>query len=137
MEGGASSPSQAVQLLWQVAEELSRVAPIYLLRPSCAPWTGGVISLTAVVDRLKDLLPPTFEDLNTVRSAAHASLPGYALCTTLRNVGSALASPVCVTMLLNVQLHLMILEGVERHTRLHIRCRNLRSAWCPRMGSTD
>ena len=44
------------------------MAPIYLLRPSCVPWTGGVISLTAVVDRLKDLLPPTFEDLNTVRS---------------------------------------------------------------------
>ncbi|CAL5230039.1 g13484 [Coccomyxa viridis] len=49
----------------QVAEELSRVAPVYLLRPSCAPWTGGAISLAAVVERLKDLLPPTFEDLNT------------------------------------------------------------------------
>lgn len=43
------------------------MAPIYLLRPSCVPWTGGVISLAAVVERLKDLLPPTFEDLNTVR----------------------------------------------------------------------
>ncbi len=42
------------------------MAPIYLLRPSCVPWTGGVISLAAVVERLKDLLPPTFEDLNTV-----------------------------------------------------------------------
>ena len=51
----------------QVAEELSRVAPIYLLRPSCVPWTGGVVSLAAVVERLKDLLPPTFEDLKTVR----------------------------------------------------------------------
>ncbi|CAK0784113.1 hypothetical protein CVIRNUC_007316 [Coccomyxa viridis] len=49
----------------QVAEELSRVAPIYLLRPSCVPWRGGAISLSAVVNRLKDLLPPTFEDLKT------------------------------------------------------------------------
>ena len=57
-----------VSNVMQVAEELSRVAPIYLLRPSCVPWTGGVISLAAVVERLKDLLPPTFEDLNTVRS---------------------------------------------------------------------
>ena len=56
-----------VPAVMQVAEELSRVAPIYLLRPSCVPWTGGAISLAAVVERLKDLLPPTFEDLNTVR----------------------------------------------------------------------
>ena len=56
------------------------MAPIYLLRPSCVPWTGGVISLTAVVDRLKDLLPPTFEDLNTVSSAACASLRCYPVC---------------------------------------------------------
>jgi hypothetical protein len=50
----------------QVARELSRVAPINLLRPSCEPWTGGVVSLHAVVERLRDLLPPTFEDLKKV-----------------------------------------------------------------------
>ncbi|KAK9908328.1 hypothetical protein WJX75_006132 [Coccomyxa subellipsoidea] len=47
----------------QVAAELSRVAPINLLRPSCRPWTGGAVSLDAVVHRLRDLLPPRFEDL--------------------------------------------------------------------------
>ena len=51
----------------QVARELSRVAPINLLRPSCRPWIGGAISLNAVVDRLSDLLPPRFEDLEKVR----------------------------------------------------------------------
>jgi hypothetical protein len=50
-----------------VASELSRVAPIYLLRPSCRPWTGGAISLCAVVDRLRELLPPTFEELDKAR----------------------------------------------------------------------
>lgn len=50
----------------QVARELSRVAPINLLRPSCQPWAGGAISLHAVVRRLRDLLPPTFEDLDKV-----------------------------------------------------------------------
>ena len=43
------------------------MAPIYLLRPSSLPWRGGAISLSAVVGRLKDLLPPTFEDLKTVK----------------------------------------------------------------------
>ncbi|CAL8469101.1 g8642 [Coccomyxa elongata] len=47
----------------QVARELSRVAPINLLRPSCRPWIGGAISLNAVVNRLSELLPPRFEDL--------------------------------------------------------------------------
>lgn len=53
-------------LVLQVAQELSRVAPINLLRPSCRPWTGGAISLYEVVERLRDLLPPTFEDLDKV-----------------------------------------------------------------------
>lgn len=42
------------------------MAPINLLRPSCRPWTGGAISLHAVVERLRDLLPPTFEELDKV-----------------------------------------------------------------------
>lgn len=46
------------------------MAPINLLRPSCRPWTGGAISLHAVVERLRDLLPPTFEELEKVRLLA-------------------------------------------------------------------
>ncbi len=49
----------------QVALELSRVPPINLLRLSAAPWQGGVLSLDGVVERLRDLLPPRFEDLPT------------------------------------------------------------------------
>ncbi|KAF5830249.1 acyl transferase/acyl hydrolase/lysophospholipase [Dunaliella salina] len=48
----------------QVAAELSRQPPIKLLRPSIDPW-NGFFSLDGVVERLKDLLPPTFEDLQT------------------------------------------------------------------------
>lgn len=62
------------------------MAPVYLLRPSCAPWTGGAISLAAVVERLKDLLPPTFEDLNTVRPHT----PHLALTRQLRMTATAL-----------------------------------------------
>ena len=54
------------------------MAPIYLLRPSCVPWRGGAISLSAVVGRLKDLLPPTFEDLKTVKRCAPP--PARAAC---------------------------------------------------------
>jgi predicted acylesterase/phospholipase RssA len=46
-----------------VARELSAVPPIRYLRPAW-PWRG-VASLAGVVDRLRDLLPPTFEDLPT------------------------------------------------------------------------
>jgi predicted acylesterase/phospholipase RssA len=47
----------------RVAQELSAVPPIQLLRPCWEPWRGGVLSMDAVVERLRDLLPPTFEDL--------------------------------------------------------------------------
>jgi predicted acylesterase/phospholipase RssA len=47
----------------RVARELSAVPPIQLLRPCWEPWRGGVLSMDAVVERLRDLLPPTFEDL--------------------------------------------------------------------------
>ena len=48
------------------------MAPVNLLRPSCRPWRGGAISLHKVTARLRDLLPPTFEDLDTVRAGAGA-----------------------------------------------------------------
>ncbi len=47
----------------QVAHHLSEQAPASLLRPSLAPWRGGALSLDGVIARLRDLLPPTFEDL--------------------------------------------------------------------------
>ena len=47
----------------QVAAELSRDPPLCLLRPSTAPWQGGLLSLDPVVERLRGLLPPTFEEL--------------------------------------------------------------------------
>jgi predicted acylesterase/phospholipase RssA len=34
-----------------------------MLKPCWQPWRGGVLSLDAVVDRLAQLLPPTFEEL--------------------------------------------------------------------------
>lgn len=46
----------------QVASELSRVPPSQLLVPCKQPWQG-ILSLERVVERLRVLLPPTFEDL--------------------------------------------------------------------------
>ena len=39
------------------------MAPIQLLRPNMQPWKGGVLTLDPVVDRLRQLLPATFEEL--------------------------------------------------------------------------
>ena len=47
----------------EVAQHLRRTPPIQMLKPSLRPWRGGVLSLEAVVDRLAQLLPPTFEEL--------------------------------------------------------------------------
>eukprot|EP01025_Chloroclados_australasicus_P009214 TRINITY_DN13548_c0_g1_i3.p1 TRINITY_DN13548_c0_g1~~TRINITY_DN13548_c0_g1_i3.p1 ORF type:complete len:280 (-),score=20.46 TRINITY_DN13548_c0_g1_i3:140-958(-) len=48
----------------QIAHELCHIPPYKLLGLSQAPWKGGWMSLENVIKRLKDLLPPTFEDLN-------------------------------------------------------------------------
>lgn len=45
-----------------IAEELSRVAPMQLLRPS-RRLRNGMLSLEMVVERLERILPPRFEDL--------------------------------------------------------------------------
>ena len=45
------------------AAELSAVPPLARLRPCGTPW-AGLMSLDAVIARLRDLLPPTFEDLD-------------------------------------------------------------------------
>lgn len=47
----------------QVAQLLSEKPPIQFLKPSLEPWRGGLLSLEGVVDRLRELLPPTFEGL--------------------------------------------------------------------------
>ncbi|MEW5304671.1 MAG: hypothetical protein WDW36_007265 [Sanguina aurantia] len=47
----------------QVAMQLSRDAPIQMLQLSMQPWRGGALSLQGVIERLRDLLPPRFEDL--------------------------------------------------------------------------
>lgn len=47
----------------QVAEYLSQTPPILFLRPSRAPWRGGLLSMEAVIERLRQLLPATFEEL--------------------------------------------------------------------------
>ena len=46
-------------MLPQVAQHLSDQTPASLLRPSSAPWRGGALSLDGVIDRLRELLPPT------------------------------------------------------------------------------
>jgi predicted acylesterase/phospholipase RssA len=46
----------------QLSKELRRVAPVKYLRPSLRPWRG-LASLDGVVERLRDLLPATFEEL--------------------------------------------------------------------------
>lgn len=45
-----------------IAEEFSRVAPIERICPSKEPWTG-LLSFDPAILMLKELLPPTFEDL--------------------------------------------------------------------------
>ncbi|KAG2429104.1 hypothetical protein HYH02_014142 [Chlamydomonas schloesseri] len=47
----------------EVAKHLSDQTPASLLRPSAAPWRGGALSLDGVISRLRELLPPRFEDL--------------------------------------------------------------------------
>ncbi|GAB4823486.1 hypothetical protein N2152v2_010532 [Parachlorella kessleri] len=47
----------------EVAAILSRTAPIKRLRPCYSPWAGGMLTLEAVVEELRGLLPPRFDDL--------------------------------------------------------------------------
>ena len=53
----------------QVAHELSRDAPCKMLRLADAlsfsgGWRGGLVALDGVIERLRGLLPPTFEGMN-------------------------------------------------------------------------
>ncbi len=47
----------------QIAAELSKNPPIKYLKISSTPWDGGLLSFDGVIQRLRELLPPTFEDL--------------------------------------------------------------------------
>eukprot|EP00892_Ulva_mutabilis_P011932 jgi/Ulvmu1/9110/UM005_0205.1 len=49
----------------QVALELSRLPPVEYLQLSAKPWDGGVLNMDKVIQRYRELLPPTFEDLST------------------------------------------------------------------------
>lgn len=60
----------------QVAEILSKTTPIKRLRPSYSPWAGGVLSMSAVVDELQGLLPPSFEQLKKPLGVGVASCSG-------------------------------------------------------------
>ncbi|KAG1667613.1 hypothetical protein FOA52_001667 [Chlamydomonas sp. UWO 241] len=46
----------------EVVSILCRDAPIRSLSP-CAPWEGGLLSFDGLVEQLRELLPPRFEDL--------------------------------------------------------------------------
>lgn len=85
----------------QVVEELTRDRPLALLRPCLQPWKGGVLSLHKVVERLEELLPPTFDQLQR----EFAVLPGcYALGASARGGGVFLPCDVgwCVGCTTNV-----------------------------------
>ena len=43
--------------------------PIEIVRPCFRPWRGGILSLHKVVERLRLLLPATFEELDKVGAA--------------------------------------------------------------------
>lgn len=63
----------------RILDELTARAPLWSVRPSRAPWRG-LLSMTPVVARLREILPPRFEDLDrpfgvgVVRDRAHRLL---------------------------------------------------------------
>lgn len=62
-----------LNVIAQVATELSRVPPVRLLRPSCRPWEGA-LTLAGVIARLRDVLPPTFEELHRSFAVSGAAI---------------------------------------------------------------
>ncbi|MGM0576440.1 MAG: patatin-like phospholipase family protein [Myxococcota bacterium] len=84
LEAGAvcgTSSGALVGALWaaglparDVAEELSTRTPLSLMRPHGRPWRG-VFSLERILGRLRQLLPPRFEDLGRPFAAGVAG-PG-------------------------------------------------------------
>jgi hypothetical protein len=49
----------------QIARELSKCPPVSYLQMSSKPWEGGMLNMDRVINRYRELLPPTFEDLKT------------------------------------------------------------------------
>lgn len=61
----------------EVAEILGATAPIARLRPCCPPWAGpGLLRMDVVVEELRGLLPPRFEDLQRPLGVGLASVSG-------------------------------------------------------------
>lgn len=48
----------------EIAYELSRLPPAEYLKLSNQPWQGGVLNMDKVIQRYRELLPPTFEHLD-------------------------------------------------------------------------
>ena len=47
----------------QIAEELSKNPPAHYLEMSKKPWDGGILNMNKAIQRYRELLPATFEDL--------------------------------------------------------------------------
>jgi NTE family protein len=48
----------------RIAYELSRLPPVEYLQLSSQPWSsGGILNMNKVVERYRELLPPTFDGL--------------------------------------------------------------------------
>lgn len=48
-----------------MAYELSRLPPVEYLQLSNKPWEGGMLNMNKVIQRYRELLPATFEELGT------------------------------------------------------------------------
>ena len=79
----------------QVAAELSRVPPRDLLIPCKQPWQG-IFSLERVVDRLRELLPPTFEDLHQEFAVGVVSRRGQHLLINSGPLPEAVAASAAI-----------------------------------------
>ncbi|EFJ50631.1 hypothetical protein VOLCADRAFT_120607 [Volvox carteri f. nagariensis] len=80
----------------QVAKHLSEHTPASLLRPSAAPWRGGALSLDGVISRLRDLLPPTFEELEREFAVGVVTADGRHLIIDSGSLPEAVAASAAI-----------------------------------------
>ena len=90
--GSLERDSQISSQPVQVAAELKRVRPIEIVRPCFRPWRGGVLSLHKVVERLRLLLPPTFEGLEKVEVSSGSHCAYARRCTGSSRADAGLCS---------------------------------------------
>ena len=79
----------------QVAAELGRVPPITLMRPNYRPW-AGVMSLEGVIERLREVLPPSFEDLERPLAVGVVDRHGNHRLIKSGRLPEAVAASACV-----------------------------------------